>query len=145
MRAHLRPRLIAAMLGLLPPEALARLLGLLEVGQGRAPVVAEREVGLRDEAGRCQREGQRPARELPAVERPWICEPGLLVIAPDLEDREASVGLPDEVVVRDDQPAPALPDVLVQQLVRVACGHALRRDRVDEEAARARFLLAHVS
>src|SRR5206468_12296542 len=74
--------------------------------------------------------------ELPTLERAGIFEPGLLVLALHLKHREAPMRLPDEVVVRDDEPAPTLPDVLVQQLVRVPRGHAFGCDRVDEEAAR---------
>jgi hypothetical protein len=35
----------------------------------------------------------------------------------------------------DDLPAAVLADVLVEQVVRVASGHALGCERVDEEAA----------
>src|SRR5262245_9142950 len=141
--AHFRSRLIAAMLRLLPPEPLARLLGLLELREGGPAVVAEREVSLRDETDCRQREGQRAGRQRPAVEGAWVCELGLFLVVSDLEDREASMRLSDEVVVRDDQPAAVLPDVLVQELVRVSGRQPLRCDRVDEEAARAGLGLAH--
>ena len=47
------------------------------------------------------------------------------------------------MVVRDDLAAAGLADVAVQEVVRVRGAHSLRRDGVDEEAARPGLGLGH--
>ncbi len=73
--------------------------------------------------------------DVPALERPVILQQVERVPVADVEDGEPAVWLAREVVVEDDEAAPAVGDVLVQQLVRLPRRHAVGRHGVDDVAA----------
>src|SRR6266702_5117799 len=104
----------------LPPVALVARLGCAKVLERRPAILLQRQLGLRGESDRSQREGQRMRRERPPGKWARVVQLCQLVLVADVEDRQATVRLPDEVVVKGDGPARAVLDVGVQTVIGLA-------------------------
>ena len=74
-------------------------------------------------------------RDIPTLERAVILQEVERVPVADVEDGEPAVWLAREVVVEDDEAAPTVGDVLVEQLVRLPCRHIIGCHGVDDVTA----------